>query len=183
MGEMKKILLQDGRCLVIREACVQDAEKLLAYVKKIAGETDYITFAPEEFHVTLEQEIAKIEEYAQTDNQLILVAEIGEEIVGNLDFRGGKYSRTAHAGEFGLSVLKDYWGLSIGKHLLRYLIDWAKKTGKVRKINLRVRVDNERAIRLYQRLGFVIEGTLKREFYVGGRFIDSYLMGLCVDPK
>jgi RimJ/RimL family protein N-acetyltransferase len=80
-------------------------------------------------------------------------------------------------------VLKDYWGLSIGKHLLRYLIDWAKKTGKVRKINLRVRVDNERAIRLYQRLGFVIEGTLKREFYVGGRFIDSYLMGLCVDPK
>ncbi|MBH8609036.1 GNAT family N-acetyltransferase [Thermoactinomyces sp. CICC 10521] len=167
---------------VIREGRADDAGRILSYIRKMAGESDFITFSPDEFCMSMEEERAFIEECANSRNHLFLIAEVEGEIAGNLVFRGGKYSRTAHAGEFGISVLKKYWGCSIGRSLLQYLIDWAKKSHVVRKINLRVRVDNERAIRLYERMGFAIEGRLKRDFYIGGKWFDSYLMGMSIDP-
>jgi RimJ/RimL family protein N-acetyltransferase len=166
----------------IREGRAEDADRVLFYIRKMAGESDFITFSPEEFCMSKEEERTFIEECAKSDNHLFLIAEIEGEIVGNLIFRGGQYSRNAHVGEFGLSVLKKYWGCSIGTRLLEYLIDWAKKSNVVRKINLRVRIDNERGIRLYKKMGFEIEGRLKREVCIEGKWFDSYLMGKCIDP-
>ncbi|MBO0797135.1 MAG: GNAT family N-acetyltransferase, partial [Ktedonobacteraceae bacterium] len=90
--------------------------------------------------------------------------------------------RTRHAGEFGISVLRKYWNLGIGGRMLTYLIDWARQSGIIRKINLRVRVDNLPAIHLYEKHGFVREGHITREFYLHGQFVDSYVMGLEIDP-
>jgi RimJ/RimL family protein N-acetyltransferase len=41
-----------------------------------------------------------------------------------------------------------------------------------------VRTDNERAIRLYEGKGFVYEGTMRKEFFVDGRYYDLHWMGL-----
>ena len=51
----------------------------------------------------------------------------------------------------------------------------------VRKLNLRVRADNRRAIRLYQALGFSREGLSPRALCVRGRFFAEVMMGLCLD--
>jgi RimJ/RimL family protein N-acetyltransferase len=48
----------------------------------------------------------------------------------------------------------------------------------VKKINLRVRTDNERAIVLYERNGFVIEGTIRKEIFLDGEYFDHHWMGL-----
>ncbi|HJM55982.1 MAG TPA: GNAT family N-acetyltransferase, partial [Planctomycetota bacterium] len=61
--------------------------------------------------------------------------------------------------------------------LVERLIAWAEGTGIVRKINLRVREDNTRAIRLYERSGFVCEGVLQRELLVRGQFHALVSMG------
>jgi RimJ/RimL family protein N-acetyltransferase len=82
-----------------------------------------------------------------------------------------------------VSVLRKYWNLGVGNYLLTYLIDWAKQTNAIRKINLQVRVDNLPAIHLYEKHGFVQEGRLTREFYLHGRFVDLYTMGLQIDPS
>ena len=42
------------------------------------------------------------------------------------------------------------------------LIDWARSTGSIRKIALRVRTDNARGIALYREKGFEVEGTLRQ---------------------
>jgi RimJ/RimL family protein N-acetyltransferase len=79
-----------------------------------------------------------------------------------------------------VSVLKDYWGMGIGEELIRYLINWSRDSG-IRKINLRVRQDNLKAISLYKKLGFTEEGIVKRDSLIGGKFYDSLLMGLLID--
>jgi ribosomal protein S18 acetylase RimI-like enzyme len=45
-----------------------------------------------------------------------------------------------------------------------------------RKLSLRVLGTNEPAIRLYERLGFVREGTLRDEFLIDGTFVDDVVM-------
>jgi len=77
-----------------------------------------------------------------------------------------------------MTVRKRYWGLGIGSLLLDALIEWAREGGVIKKINLRVRADNGRAIALYQSKGFVNEGTIRKEIFLNGTYFDNHLMGL-----
>jgi len=163
--EPKSMKLRNGATLTIREAKKEDAVQLLEYVNKIAGETDFFTFGPGEFDLSLEQEEQFIEKHLNSNNKLFVIAQIDQELAGNLGFTGGDRPRLRHAGEFGCGVLKEYWGLGIGSGLVENLIDWARSSGIIRKINLKVRLDNERAIKLYERFGFVNEGLISRESF------------------
>jgi len=66
--------------------------------------------------------------------------------------------------------------------MLAYLIEWARQTSSIWKINLRVRVDNLSALHLYEKYGFMREGSRIREFYLHGQFVDVFLMGLQLAP-
>ena len=76
------------------------------------------------------------------------------ESVALLTFGGGARPRTRHVGEFGISVLRAYWGLGLGGRMIGMLLAWAERGGIVRKVELRVHADNARGIALYERLGF-----------------------------
>ena len=65
--------------------------------------------------------------------------------------------------------------------MVEELIQWAKASGVIRKLNLRVRSDNEKAIHLYTKFGFNREGLMSREFLISGEFFDCYCMGLKID--
>lgn len=167
--------------LIIRKAVKEDAPALLEYMHKISCESDYLTFGKGEFNIALEREEIIVEDYFKSDNQLFLIAVIGGRIVGNLNFHGGPRPRTKHTGEFGISVLKEYWGHGIGTELLKYMLHWAKSSKIIRKVNLRLRSDNERAFHLYSKLGFKIEGLITRDFFINGVYFDSIAMGLLID--
>ncbi|MFW6172650.1 MAG: GNAT family N-acetyltransferase [Elusimicrobiota bacterium] len=179
---MKKIKLKNGKVVNIRKVLVSDAEKLIEYVKKVSGETDFLTFSPDEFKTTIKKQKEYLKKYTLRENCLALIA-VDEDgrVIGMLDFDGGQKSRTQHSGEFAITVLKEYWGLGIGKAMINYLIDWAKNSGTIRKIDLKVRSDNERAITLYKNLGFVPEGEISRFFYIDGSFYSVLCMGLKID--
>ena len=179
---IRHIVLKNNLQLILRLAEPEDAEILLTYVNQVAGESENLSFGSGEFTMSVEEERAFLQQMAASPTSLYLLAEIAGEIVGTLSFTPGKRLRLQHAGEFGMSVARKYWNLGIGGHLLSYLIEWASQTGVIRKINLRVRVDNFPAIHLYQKFGFVYEGRRTREFYLHGQFIDIYFMGLQLDP-
>ncbi len=178
---MERVLLNNGETVVVREAVVADAEGLIQYIKTIAGESDFLTFGTGEFEITVEKEREILEAYSKAENKIFLVAEVHDEIIGCVTFAGGGRERIKHTGEFGISIRQKYWGQGIGTKLLTNLITWAKDTGIVRKINLRVRSDNERGIKLYTKIGFVKEGLLTRDMYTNGKFYDSLQMGLQID--
>ncbi len=176
------ITLKDNLHLTLRSAEPGDAERILVHMNQIAGESENVTFGPGEFELSVEEERAFLQKTAESSNSLYVLAEIADEIVGTLSFNAGKRPRLQHAGEFGITVLRTYWNAGIGGCMLAYFISWAKQAEMIRKINLRVRVDNLPAIHLYEKYGFVHEGRVTREFYLHGQFIDAYMMGLQLDP-
>lgn len=176
----RKLTTKDDRPLLIRKALGDDAAEILPFLDIIATDTTYITFRPGEFSLNEEQEHAFLETALSTANQLYLLAIVDGAIVGCLTFSGGKYQRSRHTGFFGISVLKKFWDLGIGSALLAGLIDWAKASDIIRKIDLYVRTDNQRAIALYKRKGFVQEGTRIMDVIVDGTPHDSHLMGLVI---
>ncbi len=164
--------------LLIREAEVEDAGALLTYIENVSGESDYLTFGPGEFELTEREEAEFLRACRASDNEVYLLALAGDEIVGTLNFSAGHRSRVRHSGELGMSVRKAYWGQGVGSGLLDTLLNWARQTRVIKKINLRVRVDNHRAILLYERRGFVREGTLRKEVFLDGVYYDLEWMGL-----
>jgi len=177
---MKELNSKYGK-IIIRKTVKSDAKELIEYLNIIGGESDFMSFGAGQFEKTVEQEEEFIANALIKKNVLFIIAEINGKIVGNLNFSGGPRERTAHAGEFGVSVLKEYWGNGIGEELIKFLISWSKNSGIIRKINLRVRTDNTRGIRLYKKLGFQEEGLIKRDFLIDDKFYDSLSMGLLID--
>ncbi|AKN30983.1 acetyltransferase [Clostridium carboxidivorans P7] len=177
--------MSDIKCskkdFLIRKAVKEDGKALIEYLNIIGGESDFLTFGKDEYNRTTHEEEKFIVNALNKENALFIIAEIDGKVVGNLNFSGGPRERTSHVGEFGVSVLKEYWGNGIGKEFIKYLIDWSKNSGIIRKINLRVRSDNKTGIALYNKLGFVKEVILKRDFCVNGVFYDSVAMGLLID--
>jgi len=178
---MQTILLKTDEQLIIREAQKADASPILQYVKTVGDESNFLTFSGAEFTLSREEEEAVLEAHHLAPNQIYLLAEIEGQIVGVLNVKSSKRKRLEHIGEFGVSVLKKHWNKGIGGHLLRYTVDWAKATGLIRKLNLRVIANNEAAIHLYQKIGFVEEGRVSRDMRIGEQFFDSLLMGLLID--
>ena len=176
--ESRRHQLADGRILLVREAEAEDARSVLDYVNVISGESDFLSFGPGEFELTESDEEEFLHKCQASDNQIYMLGMIDDALVSTLSFSGGRRPRLRHSGEFGISVLKAYWGLGIGSLMLDALIKWARETGVVKKINLRVRTDNRRAIRLYENKGFVIEGTIRKEILLHGQYYDHYWMGL-----
>ena len=170
--------LKNGLSLLICEAEAEDAGALLAYIEDVSGESDFLTFGPGEFELTEREEAEFLRACRASESGVYLLALIGDEIVGTLNFSAGHRSRIRHSGELGMSVRKAYWGLGVGSSLLDTLLDWARQTGVIKKVNLRVRADNHRAILLYERKGFVREGTIRKEIFLNGAYYDLEWMGL-----
>lgn len=174
--------LKDGQTALIREAAPEDAARLLRYLDEVTAETDFLSMGKGDLDWPEEKERRFIEDHRQADNKLLILAEIGGQIAGLLGYTGDERQRLRHTGEFGVTVSRAHWGLGLGTALIRSMIAWAQASRIVRKIDMRVRADNERALSLYQRLGFVREGVITRQFAVAGTFYDAYLMGLEIDP-
>lgn len=178
----RTLTLRDGRSVRLRRAEPDDAAAILAYLRRVGGETVNLSFGSEGPGISEAEEREYLTRMSASDNSLAVVALAGDEIVGGLTFDGGRRPRLRHAGEVGISVLQAYAGQGLGKALMEYLIAWAERSGVVRKLNLKVRVDNEPAIRLYERLGWMREGRTTRDTLIDGVFNDCLLMGRAVDP-
>jgi RimJ/RimL family protein N-acetyltransferase len=170
--------LDKGDVLIVRQAVPDDAPRIMAFADVTSRETDFLSFGPGEFGFTEAQERAFIHDCELSSTSLFLVGEIDDEVVSVLTFSAGNRPRNRHTGEFGVSVRKAAWGRGIGALMIDTLIAWAQAGGIVSKIDLRVRTDHARAIALYSRKGFAIEGTITRASRLRGQYFDQYWMGL-----
>ena len=75
---------------------------------------------------------------------------------------GSKY-KVKHRAELGISILKDYWDLGLGKALINACVQCAREAG-YSQLELDVVAENERAIALYKSFGFVEFGRNPRGF-------------------
>lgn len=169
--------------VTIRQAIPEDAEELLQVLAKIGGETTYLIMDARGLALSVDQLQAQIAALYQAPNHLLLVAKVDNQLVGTASVKADESPRIAHIGEIGLSILKEYWGMGLGTLLMEELILWAQQSGVIRRLELTVQARNQRAVALYEKMGFQREGILARGAQTDqGEFLDVYMMRLLIDP-
>ena len=104
-----------------------------------------------------------------------LVADAAGEIVGWCDVRRDAIDSYAHVGMLGMGVLAPWRGRGLGERLIRAALDAARSAG-FDKVELSVYATNARARALYEKVGFVLEGTRVRGRKVDGVYDDVHMM-------
>ncbi len=160
--------------ITIREALAEDAAQLIEYMKTVGAETENLSFGGEGLPVSVEQ--AFLEAVHQQKTSVHLAAFKDGEIIGDGRLTGLP-RRMSHRAELGLTVKKAYWSQGVGSALMRELIRYAEENG-IELLNLEVKSDNIRAVRLYESFGFRRIGTSPAYFKIGGRYADFELMYL-----
>lgn len=110
-----------------------------------------------------------------------LVAEVEGLIVGQLGLAVCSSPRRKHVANLGMGVLEQYQGKGVGSTLLAAALDLAINWLAVSRLELEVYVDNEAARKLYEKHGFVLEGTAKNYAFRNGQYADVYLMAKVVN--
>jgi len=152
--------LKDGQSCIIRSPRVEDAEQLIEYLMVTASETEFLTRYPEEVKVSKEKEQGIIQWFIHSDSDLMLVAEVDGKIVGNCSYTSvGTKIRVRHRCSLGIALYKKFYGLGLGTYLMQVLIEKAQECG-YEQIELNVSGKNERAIALYQKMGFTQVGCI-----------------------
>jgi len=84
--------------------------------------------------------------------------------------------RTRHSARVGMLVHKDFQGMGVGTKLMQALLDIADNWLMLIRVELSVFVDNEAAVKLYEKFGFTIEGTMKKAGIRNGHYVDQHIM-------
>lgn len=112
-----------------------------------------------------------------TDGAYNLLACVDDEVVGQLGlYTFPNYPRRRHVGQIGMAVRDDWQGKGVGSALMQAMTELADKWLNLTRIELEVYTDNESAIHLYKKFGFVVEGTQHHFAYRDGEFVDVYAM-------
>ena len=158
------VILKNGKEAWLRNGDAADGTAVYEHFNLTHAETDYLLSYPEENSYDPEQEAKFLEEKKNSPNEVHILAVVDGKIAGTAGIGAvGKKYKVKHRAEFGISVLKEYWGLGLGRALAEACIRCAKDAGYV-QLELNAVADNERAVSLYKSLGFREFGRNPRGF-------------------
>lgn len=154
----KEITLKNGKPCLLRNGVHSDGPGALEVFLRTHEETDYLLTYPDETTMTAEEEASFLQEQTDSDGAIEILALVDGKIVatGGIEAVGGQWKRR-HRAEFGVAVLRDYWGLGIGRALMEACIQCARQAGYA-QLELSVVAENEAALALYRQVGFVEYG-------------------------
>jgi RimJ/RimL family protein N-acetyltransferase len=162
--------------VVIRPARLADAQGMVDYMAALIGErldTISVKTCP-----SLEDEREWILGAEITERMLILLALHGDAVIGMLDLSAGERADNRHAGRFGMSIARRWRGRGIGRKLLAAAIEAAREWPGFCRMELECVAWNTAGVRLYESLGFVLEGRKTKAINLRGRPEDMLLMAL-----
>jgi RimJ/RimL family protein N-acetyltransferase len=166
--------------LSVAQASPADAASLLNHARQVARESDFLNAGPGERALTLQAQVAFLRHLRANHLGFVLKGTVGGRLVAVLSVVRPNQPRLRHRAELGLTIRAAHWGQGIGRRMGEAAIALGVEHG-LRKLNLRVRADNRRAIQLYRALGFSREGLSPRALCVRGGFFAEVLMGLCLN--
>ncbi len=163
--------------ITLREATPNDAKELLSVMNTLDKETPFLLVNQQSLKLNPEAMAEQIDFIYEEDNQLILLAYNHNELIGVATVMAELDEPLRHIGEIGISILKEYWGYGLGTVMLEEIIAWAKETGAIKRLEIKVQERNERAVNLYQKVNFETEGIIRRGFLSEeNEYLDIILM-------
>ena len=178
--EYRKIVkLKDGRDCLLRNGTAADAQSVWDSFLLTHGETEYLLSYPDENSFTPEQEASFLQRKTESADELQILAELEGRVVGTAGIECvGRKDKVKHRAEFGISVERAFWGLGIGRALMRACIECAR-AARYAQLELSAVADNKNALALYRSEGFTEYGRNPRGFRTrGGDWQELVLMRL-----
>lgn len=152
--EQIEVFDKQGRKVILRSACEDDAKDLIKYLKKTTKETPYLLREEDEINLTVDDEKGFINMCLGMDNALMLVAYVNGKHVGNCSFSPvGPFKRLAHRCDMAIALYQEYCSCGIGSIMLETALKYAKEVG-FEQAELEVVSSNTKAIKLYEKYGF-----------------------------
>src|SRR5579872_4226425 len=165
----------------IREARREDASLLAAAERAIVGVPGKLASTPDEIDDDAVRK--KILDLEDRSRGIYLVAERAGTVVGHALLEPLSLAATSHVVRLTIAVHEGHQRQGVGRVLMNELLRWARSNPRVEKIELQVRSSNERAMALYQSLGFVEEGRKTRRLKIApNQYLDDVYMALWVGP-
>lgn len=86
-------------------------------------------------------------------------------------------NRRRHSTTLALGVLRSHWGQGHATRLLAEALAWSRAV-RLARVELTVQTTNLRAIAVYLRAGFQLEGTRRMSLLVAGKYVDEYQLAV-----
>lgn len=170
--------LKDGREALLRSPREEDIPAMLDYLRRSAGETEFLLRYPEECgKYSPEGERALFERMNAADNEAMLVCLVEGRLAGNCQITWSKRLKTRHRADVAIALLREYWGQGIGTRMLGELIRIAERDEHILQLELDFVEGNARARALYEKMGFRITGVRPDAIRLkDGRLLNEYSM-------
>ena len=168
--EERTIVLKDGREAILRSPGAADAQEMLQYIRQMCGETEFVGRYPEEVTETLQDEEKLLEETAASSRSIQVSVFRDGKIIGNASISPcSERLKIRHRADFGIAVLRSWWGLGIGKILTEECLRAAAQMGYT-LVELSMLEENRAGEKLYRACGFEAFGRLENAVQLkGGR--------------
>jgi len=173
--EVSNVKLKDGRTVQIRLFQPEDKDKLITMYESLSN--DAVRWGMPLY--TRE----RLEEwwFKNLQNITAIVAFHGDKIVGHAQIFKSPHPRRKGTAELLTYIHQDFHNVGLGTAMLTKLIELARKKD-LHRIGLSVVADNKRAVHLYQKMGFKIEGVMKDAYFgEDGKYHDELVMGLLLE--
>ena len=167
-----KIRLKDGREVVVRRFSEGDKDGVAEMMASLSDEALRWGMPP------YTRERLERGWWSRIENVVALVAVDGDRVAGYAGLRKFSHPRRRGNSDYVIYLHQDYHNVGLGTAMTRSIVDLARKEG-LHRIGLSVVADNEIAIQVYEKVGFVVEGVLRDAFFGDdGRYHDEVHMGL-----
>ena len=182
--EEKEVTLRNGDSVVLRSPRASDAEAMLHYLHQTSGETDFLVRYPEEIEVSpekLREEEEFLEMMVNSPCNMMIAAFRGDELLGNIGLNCvGERRKIRHRCSIGIAVVKEAWGIGLGRMLMEAAARSAGELG-FEMVEMGVMDGNDSAHSLYLSMGFQEYGRMPHAFKLAdGSYRDEILMFRCV---
>ena len=167
-----KIRLKDGRELRVRRFTEDDKDGVAEMMASLSDEAVRWGMPP------YTRERLERGWWSRMENVTALIALDGDRVAGYAGLRKFSHPRRRGNSDYVVYLPQDYHNVGLGTAMTRRIIELASEEG-FHRIGLRVVADNEIALRVYEKVGFVVEGVLRDTFFGDdGRYHDEVQMGL-----
>ncbi|MFE4897017.1 GNAT family N-acetyltransferase [Peribacillus butanolivorans] len=158
----------------IRKATRQDAGKLAALFNHVE-DSGFMLYNPGERKATENKLERQIEQIENNPRSVFLVAASGHDLIGYLILLGNELSRTKHSAKIVIGISKQERGKGVGTKLFQKMEEQALAY-EIRRLELTVIANNEPALSLYKKMGFVLEGTKRDSLFFDEMYHDEYYL-------
>ncbi len=155
---------KDGRIFTLRSLTPHDAEAAIAFMGRMYGESPFLSRYGDEWSIDIEDERRFLERALLGERRLMVGSFWEGALIAIADFLPiSSASKMAHRCSCSIAVERAFHNLGIGTAMMKILIHEARTVG-YEQMELEVVSENEAAVALYRKLGFVEYGRLPHGF-------------------